>query len=46
LQSEVDVADGIFSVAPNIAIIAAFVVTPIQFIFEFLCIILAKLKSK
>eukprot|EP00347_Sterkiella_histriomuscorum_P020903 403336019 len=44
LQEEVVLGEGVMSLAPGIAIIACFIVTPIQFIFEFLCIILAKLK--
>jgi hypothetical protein len=46
LPDEVDhFGTGLF-VSPTIAIVTAIVVTPIQFLFEFCCIMLAKIKSK
>lgn len=46
LDEEVDVGDGAFSLAPSVAVIACIIVTPIQFIFELMCIVLTKMKSK
>ena len=46
LPNEFGTADGSAAISPEIAIYAMLIVVPLQFIFEFLCVVLVKLKSK
>lgn len=38
--------NGDASVSPEIAVYAMLILTPLQFIFEFMCVVLARTKSK